>query len=110
MHAIDGVRMALRDHAKYHDIINELKPLTQAMYALLDEAIRHCGLNEAETLVLENRYISPIDPVNQVVGCSEAIGMPERTVKYYSATALDKIHDYMNERGEAHYAQYDIRL
>ena len=110
MHAKDGLRMALRDHAKYHDMLDELKPLTQAMYGLMNEAIRHCGLNEAETLVLENRYLSPIDPINMVEGCSEAIGMPERTVKYYSATLLDKITDYMNDRGEEYYARYYIRL
>ena len=40
MHAKNGIRMELRDYAKFHEMFDELKPLTQAMYGLLNEAIR----------------------------------------------------------------------
>lgn len=110
MHAKNGIRMALRDYAKFHEMFDELKPLTQAMYGLLNEAIRQCGLNEAETIVIKHRYVSPTDTDRQVESCSIETGLPERTVKYHSASILDKIHAYMNEHGEAYYARHNIRL
>lgn len=102
--------MALRDYAKFTDMFDELKPLTQAMYGLLNEAIRECGLNEAETVVVAHRYMYPIDEDNQVVSCSVETGIPTRTVEYYSASLLDKIHAYMNKHGEDYYERHHIGL
>ena len=110
MHAKKGIRMALRDYSKFDGMYDELKPLTQAVYGLLNEAIRECGLNEAELNVVSHRYMFPKDVDKQVESCSEETGMPDSTVRYYSASALDKIYSYMNEHGEAYYARHYIRL
>ena len=91
MHAKNGIRMALRDYAKFHEMFDELKPLTQAMYGLLNEAIRKCGLNEAETLVINHRYISPTDTDRQVESCSIETGLPERTVKIGRASCRERV-------------------
>lgn len=110
MHAKDGIKMALRDHAKFHDMFDELKPLTQAMYGLMGEAIRHCGLNEMEERVLAYRYVTPHDPAQPVLGAADVIGVSRDTVMRYSESLTVKITDYMNERGEDYYERHYIRL
>lgn len=110
IHNKNGIRRSLDLYSELTSDWDYLRDLTKAMYGLLEEAVEECGLNEMERRVMAHRYVSPKDSQSPLTACADFLGVSNRTVDYYSATLLDKVHEYMEQEGGDYYSQHNIRF